>query len=126
MVYKMMCILPKIHLNNGVKITEKGQQFEVEDKITRDILIENKNAIDITDGIPADKTLIDKDILLSQLEAETKAKDNLSKELEAEKERGDKLSKELALLRSTIKNQDLLDDENEDSSTKSNKKTNNK
>ena len=90
MSYLMMCTNPEIYLNGGVRITKKGEQFTIDDKVTRDLLIENKNAIDITNGVPADKTT-DKDILLVQLDSE--------------KAKNDALAKELAELRQQLKNQ---------------------
>ena len=96
MSYIMMCVIPTIYLNDGVRITQKGQQFEIEDKATRDLLIENKNAIDITDGIPASKAT-DKDILLVNLDLE--------------KQKVEKLAKELAELRQQLKNNNNSDEE---------------
>lgn len=92
MTYKMMCTIPTIYLNGGVKIEKKGQIFNIEDKVTRDILIENKNAIDITDGMPATQQT-DKDILLIQLQ---------NKDAEI-----NKLAKRLSELRQILKNAGL-------------------
>ena len=92
MTYKMMCTIPTIYLNGGVKKKKKGQIFNIEDKVTRDILIENKNAIDITDGMPATQQT-DKDILLIQLQ---------NKDAEI-----NKLAKQLAELRQILKNAGL-------------------
>lgn len=92
MTYKMMCTIPTIYLNGGVKIEKKGQIFNIEDKVTRDILIENKNAIDITDGMPATQQT-DKDILLIQLQ---------NKDAEV-----NKLAKRLSELRQILKNAGL-------------------
>ncbi len=92
MSYLMMHRLGKIKLNGGVVVSEKGTQFTVEDKVTRDILVENKNAIDISNGIPADKAT-DGDILLIQLQAE--------------KAKNDKLSKQIAELRQQLKDAGL-------------------
>lgn len=91
-MFKLMHVQGLIKLGGNVKVNTKGQIFEVEDKATRDILIENKNAIDITDGIPADKNT-DKDILLIQLENE--------------KARNDKLAKQVSELRQIIKNSNI-------------------
>lgn len=92
MTYKMMCTIPTIYLNGGIKIDKKGQIFNIEDKATRDILIDNKNAIDITDGMPATQQT-DKDILLIQLQ---------NKDADI-----NKLSKQIAELRQVIKNAGL-------------------
>lgn len=92
MTYKMMCTIPTIYLNGGVKIEKKGQIFNIEDKVTRDILIENKNAIDITDGMPATQQT-DKDILLIQIQ---------NKDAEI-----NKISKQLSELRQILKNAGL-------------------
>lgn len=92
MTYKMMCTIPTIYLNGGVKIEKKGQIFNIEDKVTRDILIENKNAIDITDGMPATQQT-DKDILLIQIQ---------NKDAEI-----NKLAKQLSELRQILKNAGL-------------------
>lgn len=92
MAYKMMHTLGKIKLGGGIVIDKKGTQFFVEDKVTRDILVDNKNAIDITDGMPANSST-DKDVLLIQIEI---------KDAEI-----NKLSKQIAELRQVIKNAGL-------------------
>ena len=92
MAYKMMHTLGKIKLNGGIVINQKGTQFTIEDKATRDILIENKNAIDITDGMPATQQT-DKDVLLIQLQVKD---DEINK-----------LSKQIAELRQVLKNANL-------------------
>ena len=112
-MFKLMHVQGLIKLGGNVKINTKGQIFEVEDKATRDILVENKNAIDITDGIPADKNT-DKDILLIQKEKK--------------KSRGDKLAKQVSELRQIIKNAgiDVSNESESDVSDSDDKKANKK
>ena len=105
----MMCTNPTIYLNGGVKIEKKGQIFNIEDKVTRDILIENKNAIDITDGMPATQQT-DKDILLIQLQ---------NKDAEI-----NKLAKQLAELRQILKNAGLDTSDEPEEIEKDSKKNN--
>ena len=79
--FLMLCTLPEIRLGKDrPRIKEKGEQFEVYDKVTRDLLIANKNAIDITDGVPKELSN-NQNIILLQLESERKKVQELTEKL---------------------------------------------
>jgi len=82
MSYKMLCTRPEIRLGKGIpRITEKGKQFEVPDEVTRDLLIANGNAIDITDGMP-EESAGNRDILVFQIENEKLKNKELAKKVQ--------------------------------------------
>jgi hypothetical protein len=79
-IYKMLCIRGEIRLGKGVRINEKGTQFTVNSKTARDILVENGNAIDITNGIPQ-VVNADESVLALQLADEKRKNQDLAKKL---------------------------------------------
>ena len=81
--FLMLCTLPEIRLGKDrPRITKKGEQFEVYDEVTRNLVIANKNAIDITNGVPKELSN-NQNILLLQLESERKKVQELTEKLNA-------------------------------------------